>query len=147
MAKRTRRTTVAEYLAREIFGSVGQFAAEVKLDRATFYRGIRGDSVSDATREKLEAAFEMPLDRLRLPVLELISERLRALEPSKPLLLTAAEVAQRLRCTRAHVYGLMDRGQLPYVTIPGGGSRSLRRVDPAQFAAWLRSIASEVSDG
>jgi len=38
-------------------------------------------------------------------------------EPGYWALLTVGEVAQLLRCSKATVYGLIERGQLPHLTV------------------------------
>ena len=53
-------------------------------------------------------------------------------------LLTAEQVSERLGVSKQHVYGMMDRGQIPYVRIPGKSENSCaRRVDPADLERWI----------
>lgn len=54
------------------------------------------------------------------------------------MLLTAAQVAERLGVSTTHVYGMMDRQQIPYVRIPGRSPKSsARRVDAADLDRWI----------
>lgn len=54
-------------------------------------------------------------------------------------LLTNAEVAERLRVSRARVYALQDSCGLPYVAVgsPAPGQRVQRRVPERELAAWI----------
>jgi len=50
-------------------------------------------------------------------------------------LLTVSEVAERLRCPRAHVYRLIERGQLPAFRL--GDGRGPIRIREDELEAWL----------
>ena len=53
-------------------------------------------------------------------------------------LLTASQVALRLGVSKEHVYGMMDRRQIPYVRIPGRSPNSCsRRIDAADLERWI----------
>lgn len=52
-------------------------------------------------------------------------------------LLTVAEVAERLRCGRTHVYDLIARGELPVVDLGLGRAKSRIRED--DLAAFIDS--------
>jgi excisionase family DNA binding protein len=53
-------------------------------------------------------------------------------------LLTAEQVADRLGVSKQHVYGMMERNQIPHVRIPGRSpDKCSRRVDPDDLARWI----------
>ncbi len=52
-------------------------------------------------------------------------------------LLTGADVAQRLGCSKPHVYKLWDSGKLPCVLIPGISKRKMRRISPEALEEWI----------
>ena len=49
-------------------------------------------------------------------------------------LLTIRETAERLGCSEANVYALIEGGELPYVRI---GRRKGYRIDPADLAGFI----------
>lgn len=53
-------------------------------------------------------------------------------------LLTAADIAQRLRCSAPHVRALWDAGELPHISIPGTRpGRRMRRLDAETLERWI----------
>lgn len=61
-------------------------------------------------------------------------------------LLTAEQVAERLGVSKQHVYGMMDRQQIPYVRIPGKNPNTCnRRIDPADLERWIAEHKTSVA--
>lgn len=59
-------------------------------------------------------------------------------------LLKPKEVGQILGMSASHVYKLMERGELPYVRIPGRSPRyATRRIDPSDLERWIESHKNE----
>ena len=99
-----------------------------------------GARLINAAVKLLESAKRKDADANHAPIEQ--ADRPRAVAsasvPGRRPLLPAAEVATILGVSKQHVYGMMDRGQLPYVRVPGKSEHaSLRRVDPQDLDRWI----------
>ena len=56
-----------------------------------------------------------------------------------PQLLSVAEVAERLSCSRNHVYALIGKGGLPAVDLRATGTKAKTRIRESDLEAWIAS--------
>ena len=62
------------------------------------------------------------------------------------LLLTVAEVAERLHCSTSLIYGLLKQGRLPYVRLGSGqGGKRICESDLEQFIVENKVVEQQIA--
>lgn len=64
-------------------------------------------------------------------------------ETAQPILLTVRQAAQRMNCSRPHVYKLIESGQIPAVRL--GNESGPLRVPADELEAWLFAPAGDAA--